>query len=102
MFTKERAHFLRELHIVSSVPEEISIFWLPGGENDPSEGRLMLTAASGGSPGVFSITTYRGSRAVKHSGDKYDLVLISKKGDNDLEVEHLDSTALQQLAPRAR
>ncbi|OLP75184.1 hypothetical protein AK812_SmicGene45060, partial [Symbiodinium microadriaticum] len=33
-----------------------------GGENDPSEGRLsgMLTAASGGSPGVFSITTYRG------------------------------------------
>eukprot|EP00439_Symbiodinium_sp_Y106_P023181 s4846_g2.t2 len=99
-----------ELHIVSSVPQEISIFWLPGGENDPSEGRFsgMLTAASRESPGIFSITTYRGhafrfqveglrSRPVKHSGDKYDLVLLSKKGENDLDVEHLNSTALQQL-----
>ena len=29
-------------------------------------------------------------------------VLLSKQGENDLDVEHLDSTALQQLAPRAR
>ena len=29
-------------------------------------------------------------------------VLLSKKGENDLDVEHLNSTALQQLAPRAR
>ncbi|CAJ1345615.1 unnamed protein product, partial [Effrenium voratum] len=96
-----------ELHVLSSAPKAVQVFWLPGdghGDGDVEVGQL---AAAGEQPSSFSITTYPGhafyfqagpqrSNSVAHSGGEHDLVMLSEKA-GALSAEVLTAEKLKSL-----
>ncbi|CAJ1394798.1 unnamed protein product [Effrenium voratum] len=97
----------KELHVLSSAPKAVQVFWLPGdghGDGDVEVGQL---AAAGEQPSSFSITTYPGhafyfqagpqrSNSVAHSGGEHDLVMLSEKA-GALSAEVLTAEKLKSL-----
>eukprot|EP00931_Biecheleriopsis_adriatica_P094043 TRINITY_DN67749_c0_g1_i1.p1 TRINITY_DN67749_c0_g1~~TRINITY_DN67749_c0_g1_i1.p1 ORF type:complete len:611 (+),score=82.86 TRINITY_DN67749_c0_g1_i1:25-1857(+) len=99
-----------ELNFISSVPDDMTVYWLPGGELSDAgstatgsvrasrNGALSQSAVSTTTGHAFRIQAGRvRSAVVVHSGGPYHLVAVSKASDGSLDLESIGSDELQSL-----